>query len=286
MMGLYLMLALASVVVGLRASPGGQLRKQVNSWWYLFPVVSLSLMFSKHGPLLLTLLISILAARELSLHGRGPRWFFVVPYLLLVAVQAMNELIDSKYSSFLLLSMITMLALLWFYAREVNTLLVLVFACLTLSLGVIPKFLEMPLPEEIQLSWLFYLFALTAINDIAQFISGTCLGKSRICEKISPNKTWAGLMGGMLVSMVVSVALGLFLHLAGVSALLALGLVLSLGGFFGDILFSRVKRQLAIKDFSNLIPGHGGILDRVDSLVLTAPLLYFGLAFMLGRGLI
>jgi phosphatidate cytidylyltransferase len=65
--------------------------------------------------------------------------------------------------------------------------------------------------------------------------------------------------------------LGLLQHSAG---LLALGVLISLCGFLGDLLFSAAKRQLAIKDFSDLIPGHGGILDRVDSLVLTAPVVY------------
>ena len=77
--------------------------------------------------------------------------------------------------------------------------------------------------------------------------------------------------------MVVSALLGWYLQLAAVLQLLALGVLLSLAGFVGDMALSAAKRSLGIKDFSQLIPGHGGILDRVDSLVLTAPALYWGL---------
>lgn len=286
MAGLYVMLAVASLTVKLRASPGGQLRKQVNSWWYLFPVVSVSLLFSQNGPFLLTLVIFILAARELSLHCTGTRWHFVAPCAALMLWQTMTALLGIPSSNALLPAIMAVLILFWLYKRQVNTLLLFVFVAVVYSLGVIPRFLKTPMPQAVQISWLFFLFALTAINDIAQFISGTCLGKSKICAAISPNKTWAGLAGGVLVSLLVSVVLGRYMDLASAGPLMALALVLSVGGFFGDVLFSKVKRHLQIKDFSNLIPGHGGILDRVDSLVLTAPLLYFGLAFMLGRGLI
>jgi len=87
------------------------------------------------------------------------------------------------------------------------------------------------------------------------------------------------LLGGVVVSMLVSTGLGSYLHLGAPFYLLLMGILLSVGGFAGDLIFSAAKRYLKIKDFSELIPGHGGILDRVDSLVLTAPLLYLGLLF-------
>ncbi|MFP5394386.1 MAG: phosphatidate cytidylyltransferase [Gammaproteobacteria bacterium] len=130
-------------------------------------------------------------------------------------------------------------------------------------------------------SWLFYLFVLTALNDIGQFVTGTLFGRQKVAPTISPNKTWQGLAGGVAISVLLSLALGSFLALAPARWLAGAGAALALAGFAGDIAFSFVKRRLAIKDFSTLIPGHGGILDRVDSLVLTAPLLYFAIALTL-----
>jgi len=132
----------------------------------------------------------------------------------------------------------------------------------------------LPYGPRLNLAWLFYLFILTALNDIAQFISGKLFGRHRIAPTVSPNKTWQGLFGGIAISQIVSLALGRYLGLADAPTLSLYGLLLSCAGFAGDLLFSAAKRRLGIKDFSALIPGHGGILDRVDSLVLTAPLLY------------
>lgn len=128
-------------------------------------------------------------------------------------------------------------------------------------------------------SWLFYLFALTAINDICQFVAGKRFGRHKIAPRSSPNKTWEGLLGGIAGSTVFSLILGLHLELGSALHLAGLGFALAIIGFMGDLVFSHTKRQLGIKDFSQLIPGHGGILDRVDSLVLTAPALYLWLSY-------
>lgn len=139
---------------------------------------------------------------------------------------------------------------------------------------VLAAFPALPLGAHASLAWVFYLFVLTALNDIGQFVSGTLFGRHRIAPTISPNKTWQGLAGGIAISQCVSLALGGYLALATAGTLMLYALLLSLAGFMGDLAFSAAKRRLAIKDFSSLIPGHGGILDRVDSLVFTAPLLY------------
>jgi phosphatidate cytidylyltransferase len=277
MMALYLLLAVASLGVGLSTTSDSQLRKQVNAWWLLFPVVSLSLLLYPAGPLLMALLIAVLAVRELALHHVGPRRHFLAVCIALLLIQAALMLNDGPSPASILPWLLLAQALHFALRRGANQLLLLLFLLLCYSLSFIQGLLTLPIAPQASLAWYFYLCVLTALNDIAQFVSGKAFGNCAIAPRISPNKTWQGLAGGVLVSLLVSVTLGRYLQLAPVGQLLALALLLSTGGFAGDLIFSSAKRFLGIKDFSELIPGHGGILDRVDSLVLTAPLLYVAL---------
>lgn len=123
-------------------------------------------------------------------------------------------------------------------------------------------------------SLLFFLILLTQGNDVAQFIWGRLLGKRKILPLVSPNKTWAGFVGGVLTTLCLSLALGSFFTPARGWRLLLLGLVIGVFGFVGDVVMSAVKRDIGVKDYGSLLPGHGGVLDRLDSLSFTAPL-YF-----------
>ena len=279
MLMLYLLLAFASVGVGRHSSPESQLRKQVNAWWFLFPVVSLSLFLYPVGPLLMVLLIVVLAVRELSLHYSGPRWRFFLPCLILLLLQASLQHAGNFDSSLILPAVLFLQALQFFIWRQRNHLLLMLFLLLCYGLGFMLELLALPFSNEVRMAWFFYLCVVTALNDIAQFVSGKIFGKQTIAPTISPNKTVQGLIGGVLISMLVSTVLGMYLDLASPTYLMMMGILLSIGGFVGDLIFSAAKRYLKIKDFSELIPGHGGILDRVDSLVLTAPLLYLALLF-------
>ncbi|MBC3908625.1 phosphatidate cytidylyltransferase [Undibacterium umbellatum] len=279
MLMLYLLLAFASVGVGRHSSPESQLRKQVNAWWFLFPVVSLSLFLYPVGPLLMVLLIVVLAVRELSLHYSGPRWRFFLPCLILLLLQASLQHAGNFDSSLILPALLFLQALQFFIWRQRNHLLLMLFLLLCYGLGFMLELLALPFSNEVRMAWFFYLCVVTALNDIAQFVSGKIFGKQTIAPTISPNKTVQGLIGGVLISMLVSTVLGMYLDLASPTYLMMMGILLSIGGFVGDLIFSAAKRYLKIKDFSELIPGHGGILDRVDSLVLTAPLLYLALLF-------
>lgn len=143
------------------------------------------------------------------------------------------------------------------------------------SLSHMAYFMVLPQNEPmVGRSLLLFLVFLTQINDVAQFCFGKAFGKSPILPKVSPKKTVEGFLGGVLttVSLAYFLAPGLtpFQPLQAIAA----GLIISVGGFFGDVTMSAVKRDLGIKDASNLIPGHGGILDRIDSLTYTAPFLF------------
>jgi len=162
----------------------------------------------------------------------------------------------------------------WHYSGKRSALPWLLFALTCFGISFIPAFVLLPFGPKENLSWLFYLFIVTALNDIAQFTTGKLFGKQKIVPQISPQKTWQGLMGGVVISVLLSLGLGSYLGLGQPAWLATIAVLLSVGGFAGDVMFSAAKRKLGIKDFSNLIPGHGGMLDRADSLVVTAPLLF------------
>jgi phosphatidate cytidylyltransferase len=118
----------------------------------------------------------------------------------------------------------------------------------------------------------FYLVCLTEINDVAQFVWGKTLGNRKVVPGVSPNKSYAGLIGGVGTTILLAFLMAPFLTpLSRIESLFA-GVIIGLGGFIGDITVSAVKRDIGVKDSGNLLPGHGGILDRIDSLTYTAPL--------------
>lgn len=119
-----------------------------------------------------------------------------------------------------------------------------------------------------------FLVGLTEFNDITQYLWGKSLGRIKVTPKVSPNKTLAGLLGGLGSTTLAAALLGpLLTPLSWNMALLA-GLIIGVTGFCGDIVMSAIKRDIGIKDSGTLLPGHGGILDRLDSLIFTAPVFF------------
>jgi len=120
---------------------------------------------------------------------------------------------------------------------------------------------------------LLFLVILTEMNDIFQFLWGKTLGKRKILPTVSPKKTWEGFIGGVVTTTIVSLFLR-FLTPFDVPATMLIAFVIAVSGFCGDVVMSAIKRDAGVKDFGDLIPGHGGMLDRVDSLCYTAPLFF------------
>jgi phosphatidate cytidylyltransferase len=117
---------------------------------------------------------------------------------------------------------------------------------------------------------LLFLVFLTEINDVMQFTWGKLFGKHKIIPKVSPNKTWEGFVGGIISTTIIGYFLGFLTPLSDLQVVLV-SFILAVSGFCGDIVMSSVKRDIGVKDMSTAIPGHGGILDRIDSLAYTAP---------------
>ncbi|MCP4369966.1 MAG: phosphatidate cytidylyltransferase [Deltaproteobacteria bacterium] len=121
---------------------------------------------------------------------------------------------------------------------------------------------------------LFFLVVLTQLNDVAQFLFGKMFGRHKITPTVSPNKTWGGVIGGIFSTTLVSWLAAPLLTPFTATQAIAVGIIIALAGFTGDVVISAIKRDLQIKDTGTLIPGHGGILDRIDSLTYTAPLFF------------
>jgi phosphatidate cytidylyltransferase len=119
-----------------------------------------------------------------------------------------------------------------------------------------------------------YVIILTQLNDVAQFVWGKTFGSRRVVPSVSPNKTWEGLLGGVATTTVLAVVLSIWMTPMTLVQAAFAGLGISIFGFVGDVCVSAVKRDLGIKDTSQMLPGHGGVLDRVDSLTYTAPLFF------------
>ncbi len=207
-----------------------------------------------------------------TLHDQICAWWILTPILW-------TTLMFFPFSLYALLGLIAWLTLrelqAYWQTQSARMPVSLAFVITMLGLTFLLHFQNISDSVQQDIRWLFYLFLITAANDVAQFIFGKLLGKNLIAPKLSPNKTWEGLWGGVMLSCALSVAIGLALTSLTWPLLAVLGGVLALTGFAGDLFYSSIKRRMSIKDFSNLIPGHGGILDRVDSLVFTTPSLYF-----------
>jgi len=125
------------------------------------------------------------------------------------------------------------------------------------------------------------IFAVTG-NDTGALISGMLFGKHKMSPRVSPNKTWEGFAGGLVLGTVAAAVLAYFiLDGAWITGALV-GLAAALAAVIGDLAESAIKRDISVKDMSSFLPGHGGILDRIDSMLVAAPVAYVVFALLLG----
>jgi phosphatidate cytidylyltransferase len=129
--------------------------------------------------------------------------------------------------------------------------------------------------------WVFFLICLVFVNDIGAFYTGTFLGKHKLCPSVSPGKTIEGSIGGLIACFTVGIIFRLFLlpGLAWGWFLLSI-LCIAIAGPVGDLFESIIKRGGNIKDSGNILPGHGGLLDRIDALLFASPVAYYCKTFL------
>jgi len=118
-------------------------------------------------------------------------------------------------------------------------------------------------------------------NDVFAYLVGSAIGKTKLAVKISPKKTWEGTIGGIVLSILSAFLISNYFFSLDVVNWLLLGLLISIFATLGDLLESKLKRQAGIKDSGNIMPGHGGVLDRFDGMILAAPVVYIYLSIVL-----
>lgn len=128
-----------------------------------------------------------------------------------------------------------------------------------------------------------FLFLVVWASDIGAYMAGRAFGGPKLAPAVSPNKTWSGAAGGLAAAMAVGAAVAAALAPGGASRAAAVAAMLGVMAQAGDLLESWIKRRFDVKDTSSLIPGHGGLLDRLDGVIAAAPVAAL-LAFALGRG--
>ena len=157
------------------------------------------------------------------------------------------------------------------------------------DLGKIVSLFALPLPYAYAFSCLagvikhtdgiYYLLLLlnfSSVCDMGAYFVGVTMGKHKLCPNLSPKKTVEGAVGGIVSSIIVTVIISLCFAKSLVIPMI-LTIPFCILGMLGDLFASAIKRSVGLKDYSNLIPGHGGILDRVDSIIMIAPFLYFAI---------
>ena len=120
---------------------------------------------------------------------------------------------------------------------------------------------------EIILGSLLILWA----SDTGAYFAGTFFGKRKLFERISPKKSWEGFIGGAVLALIFAYGSSQFLHTLTISQWIIVGVIIIVGGTFGDLIESLLKRSIEIKDSGDSLPGHGGFLDRFDGLLISAP---------------
>jgi phosphatidate cytidylyltransferase len=284
--------AAALILPGHQPGKWTDLKPRMQSWSLIVGVLAAALLAGAGVFILLFALVSFVALKEfltLAPTRKEDRIVLLLAYLA-VPVTYLSVWAD-EYILFLVLVPVYLFTLMAFamalggrtekYLATAGIVYWGVVVCVT-NLGYVPLLMQVPLAEAGPAGpagLVLFVLLVTQLNDVAQYAWGKSFGRRKILPTVSPNKTWEGAIGGGATTAVAILVLGpLVTPLHGVGLwLLAVGLPIA--GFAGDVTMSAIKRDLGVKDTGTLLPGHGGALDRLDSLTFTAPLFFHILAF-------
>jgi len=259
---------------------------RIRAWWKMCAIFALAILVGRVGSLILFGLISFLALREymtLVPTRRGDHRTLFWSFFVIMPLQ--YYLIGIQWYGFFAI-MIPVLAFVYvptriaiagdtahFLERAAKIQFGIMVCAYCLSHAPALLLLKIPGYEGQNARLLLYLVIVDQMSDVLQFVWGKLIGRNKIAWRVSPNKTWEGFFGGILSATALGAVLWWAtpftpLQSAGMS------FTICILGFCGGLVMSAIKRDIGIKDFGRVIEGHGGILDRIDSLCFAAPIFF------------
>ena len=288
-------LALASAVgrvLKMTVASGGphaaidNLNARVKAWWLMVVVIGLALLAGKTGVIVLFAFASFIALREytsIAPTRRGDHWALLLCFFVAIPFQYLLIWIEwyGLYSIFIPVYCFLVLPVLSVMRGEVRAFMQ---RAATLQWGLmicvycishVPALLTLDIPgyEGRNAFLLVFLILIVQSSDVLQYVWGKLFGKTKIAPEVSPSKTVAGFVGGVACTTVLGAALWWITPFTLPQAAL-ISFALALMGFLGGLVMSAIKRDRGVKDWGTMIEGHGGMLDRLDSVCFSAPVFF------------
>jgi phosphatidate cytidylyltransferase len=268
------------------------LNARIRAWWMMVAVFSVAIATGGIGSIVMFFLVSFLAMREfmtLTPTNRSDHaplfWAFFllapIQYLLVWAQwYGLFSVLVPVYGFVAITSRMALSGDTDRFLERTATVQWGVMACVycvshapaLLMLGPIPGY------SGNGATLLFYLVLIAQLSDVMQYVCGKLFGRRPITPTVSPNKTWGGFIGGTLTAIAVGTALYWATPFSPLAAA-AMCLAITMLGFMGGLVMSAIKRDRGVKDYGTLIQGHGGVLDRIDSLLFAAPVFFHLIRF-------
>jgi phosphatidate cytidylyltransferase len=262
------------------------LNQRIKAWWVMVILIGIAFLIGEIGVIVLFALASFTALREfitLTETRRGDHYALLAAFFVILPVQYWLIAVDwyGLYSIFIpvyaFLLMPIIAAVRADTTRFMERVAVAQWALMlaVFCLSHVPALMTLDIPgyEGRNLLLIAFLILVVQSSDVLQYVWGKLYGKGRIAPQLSPSKTWEGFLGGVGTATLIG-ALLWWITPFSLPAAALMALVINLMGFLGGLVMSAIKRDRGVKDWGSMIEGHGGVLDRLDSVIFAAPIFF------------
>lgn len=290
--GILVLATLVGQTLRSRFAPDGSnsvienLNARIAAWWGMVALLSVAFIAGRAGVVVLFALLSFAALREflsLTAKSTADHWSLAAGFFVILPLQYWLIWTDwyGLYSvfvpvyAFLLLPVISALAgnTKNYLVRVAETQWALMICIFCISHVPALLYLDIPGFEGRNVMLIAWLIFVVQLSDVLQYVWGKLIGRTKVAPTLSPSKTWEGLIGGTLSATLIGTSLWWMTPFTLTQAA-CMCLVITLMGFFGGLVMSAIKRDKGVKDWGHLIAGHGGFIDRLDSVIFAAPIFF------------